>query len=283
MDFTGWRDAYDAEFDYSLEELNMKWPDLHQWDGEPLPTEERIAVELATFGDQIASSDYRGDPVRISKVLLNGWADFHAGRFGAACSKGLNLGPIGHYLATTSASIYAFYFANASERLDLFKSAYKLAQGTVNGGYKHTNTLYMYACNLGRWGEGVSKIKALQSGTPLKFRSAILKTLEGDPGHIYARTGLAAFQGMIIGESLESVARITFGATREKCYDIFEGVIKEAPNLPLPTMQYGRSILMIEGDKKGKRGIDYIRQASAKRPRDVMEKLDATFAKSLLT
>lgn len=282
MDFKNWKNVYDVSFDYSQEQLAAKWHDLHQWDGEPFPSAERVASEIQTFGRAIANPSLKDDPDLISERLISGWIDFHAGRFARAVSTGIDLGPIGHYLVSAAASIYGFYFAESKERLDIFKFAYALAQETANKDYNHINTHYMYACNLGRWGESVSKFKAMQTGVPLKFRAAIIKTLEQNPNHIYARTGLAAFQGMIIGESLESVARFTFGATKEKCYGIFERVIEDAPSLPLPMMQYGRSIMMIEGAKKGARGLEYIRQASEATARDVMEKLDIRYARSLL-
>lgn len=281
MDFKNWKDAYDPCYDYSSKELAEKWDCLHQWDGEPFPTPNWVAGEVARFGESIFNPEFNGDLNQISRNLISGWIAFHAGRFDRAADIGLKLGSIGHYLASTAFSIYGFYLAEEKDRVDIFKYASALAQDTVVGAYNHLNTYYMYACNLGRWGECVSKFKAVQAGVPLKFRSAILKTLDQDPDHIYARTGLSAFEAMIIGETIASVAKLTFGATKESCYGRFEKILEEAPLIPLPAIQYGRSILMIEGAKKGARGMELIKKARMYKPRDVMEKLDVGYAHSL--
>lgn len=186
MDFKNWKDAYDPSFDYSPKELAKKWDYLHQWDGECFPTPKRVADEAERFGQEIFRSGIGGDSNQVSQMLVSGWIAFHAGRFDKAVSIGLELGAVGHYLASAALSIYGFYLAKEKDRASIFKYAAGLAKATVDDAYNHLNTQYMYACNLGRWGECVSKFKAVQTGVPLKFRSSILKTLERDPEHVYA-------------------------------------------------------------------------------------------------
>lgn len=281
MEFNDWKPLIIGHASASSEQVIDSWADLHAWDSELMPTEDWVAHQKANANDEIASPVLSNQDV--ADKLIEGWVYFHAGNFAKATSIGLKLGPIGHYLASSSMSIYAYYADHSlAKKLEIFERAYRLAHVASSLMPQHANTLYMYGCNIGRWGEAVSKIKAMQHGVPFKFKGAMLGTMKLESKHVYARTGYAAFQGTIISQSTETFAKFTFGVSRQSCYDLFEEILADASNIPLPTLQYGNAILAIEGKKKGARAYKYIEAAANMSARDAMEACDIKLANETL-
>ena len=141
---------------YDFARLEKQWSRLHAGDAEPWPQDDKVVAA---------------------------WALFHAGEFRKAVDAGLKAGGAGVTAANKAQCIYAHYLEkNAETRLALYLEAAARAEAQQRAEPENPNAWYWHGYALGRYGQGISVVKALAQGLGGKVKAALERTIALAPG-----------------------------------------------------------------------------------------------------
>jgi tetratricopeptide (TPR) repeat protein len=246
----------DPSFGYPGAALKKGWPRLHRGDCEPYPTEPDVA---------------------------EAWRLFHAGEFRQAVDVGRKAKHGGVNAAVKAQCVYANYLEpDAKSRLALFEEAAQWADDRRGAAPKDANAHYLYAFALGRYGQGISVVKALAQGMGGKIRDALAKTLELAPKHAEAAVAFGAYQSEVINKVGAVVAGLTYGAKKDSALKHFEQAAKLFPESPIIHIEHGNGLILLFGKARLDDATKLYEKAAALKPADAMERLDVEHAKSEL-
>lgn len=244
-----------AAYRYDAASLKKHWARLHAGDVEPWPKDE--AVQAA-------------------------WALFHAGEFQKAYDAGLKAGGAGITVANKAQCIYANYLEKSEKtKLAMLQEAAERAEKQQVAEPKNPNAWYWQAYALGRYGQGISVVKALAQGLGAKVKHALESTIELAPKHADAHIALGSFHAEVIDKVGKLVGR-TQGADAATGLKMFRKALELNPTSAIARVEYANGLVMLEGDKKMKEAEKLYHEAAACQPMDAMERLDVEMAKAEL-
>lgn len=213
--------------------------------------------------------------------LAEGWALYHSGEFERAAAVGLAHGEQGLDLANQATAIYASYLEpRESMRRVLLKQVVERAAVQAAAAPDHCQALYWQAYALGRYSQGISITRALALGLGGKIKAALERVIALQPQHADAHVALAAFHAEVIDKVGALVARMTFGARAETAIALFERGLELNPHSPCSLVEYGRGLLMLEGDARMGEATRLYERAAALTPADARERLDVELARA---
>lgn len=246
----------DAAYAYDPAGLKKHWARLHRGDCEPLPK---------------------------SADALDAWHLFHAGEFAAAVERGRKAGGAASNAAIKAQGIYAHYVEkNEKTSLALFEEAAQWADARRTEAPKDANAHYLYAFNLGRYGQGISVAKALAQGFGGKIKDALTTALELQPKHAEAHTAYGAYQAEVIAKVGALVGGMTYGAKKDAAVEHYQTAMKLHPDSAIARSEYGNGLLLLFGKSRLADAEKLYRAASECTPMDAMERLDVEHARAEL-
>lgn len=271
---------HDAKaFAYAGDALKKAWPALHAGDAEPYPDAKRAAALLKAAG----KSAPKLDADALATALQDAWRAFHHGDFQAAFEAGEKLGPIGASVAVKAMGIHATYLVeDEAERLKRFEQAAKLAEAAIKALPDEANSHYRYAFALGRYSQGLSIAKALKQGIAGKVRTALDTALELQPKHAEAHIALAVYHAEIIDKIGAMIGGLTYGAKASEAEAHIKTALKLTPDSPIAHAEHANVLLLLYGDKKEDAAATAYEKAGKLKPKDAMESLDGSHARSQL-
>ena len=246
-----------AGYTYDAAALKKKWARLHTGDAEPLPKDDKV---------------------------LAAWALYHAGEFHKATEAGLKAGGAGITSANKAQAIYANYLEKAEKsKLELLEQAAQWADERRRSAPKDANAHYLYAYALGRYGQGISVVKALAQGFGGKIKDALTTAIKLAPSHADAHTAYGAYQAEVVNKVGGLVAGMTYGAKKDSALEHFLKGIKLNPDSAIAKVEYANGLILLFGKEKLDEATRLYEQAAKAKPMDAMERLDVELAKSELS
>ena len=244
-----------ADYARSAAQLKKDWARLHTGDAEPLPKDDKV---------------------------LAAWALFHAGEFQKAFDAGLKAGGAGITVANKAQSIYANYLEKSEKtKLAMFLEVAERAEALQAAEPKNPNAFYWQAYAIGRYGQGISVVKALAQGLGVKVKNALETTIKLAPQHADAHIVLASFHAEVIDKVGKLLGR-TQGADAATGLKLYKEALRLNPASAIGMVEYANGLVMIEGDKRMKEAEQLYADAAASTPLDAMERLDVEMAKEEL-
>jgi tetratricopeptide (TPR) repeat protein len=216
-----------------------------------------------------------------SPALLEGWMRYHAGDFERAAAIGLEQGDAGATLVHQATAIYANYLEpRESRRLALFIQVAQSAGAQAEARPDDCHAIYWEAYALGRYSQGISVARALAQGLGSRVKRALERTIALAPAHADAHIALGAFHAEVIDKVGALVGRMTYGVRAETALAMFERGVALNPNSASAWMEYGRGLVMLEGETALPEAARLYEKAAAIVPADARERLDAELAKA---
>ena len=246
----------DKAYVYDAGALAKQWPRLHRGDCEPLPKDAKA---------------------------LDAWRAFHAGDFGAAVERGVEAGGAGVNAAVKAQVVYGHYLERAdSAKLALFEEAAGWADERRKAAPKDANAHYLYAFALGRYGQGISVVKALAQGMGGKVKDALTTAMKLESKHADANIAYGAYQSEVIDKVGGIVAGVTYGAKKDSALEHFQRALKLNPDSAIARIEYANGLIMLFGKSRLDEATKLYEEAAACKPADAMERLDVERAKAEL-
>lgn len=246
----------DKAYVYDAAALKKHWGRLHRGDAEPFPEDE--AVQTA-------------------------WRHYHAGEFQRAVAAGIGAGGPGANAAVKAQAIYANYLEKTQKtKLALLEEAAAWAAERRASAPKDPNAHYLYAYALGRYGQGISVVKALAQGFGGKIRAALARALELAPSHPDAHIAYGAYQAEVVNKVGALVAGMTYGAKKDSALEHFRKAVKLNPDSAIARIEYANGLILLFGKEKLDEATKLYEQAAECTPVDAMERLDVELARSEL-
>jgi len=246
----------DKKFTYTAATLKKAWDSLHKGDAEPWPKDEAV---------------------------VEAWIAFHAGEFQKANDLGLKAGGAGITAANKAQAIYANYLEEDEKRkLALLEEVAQRAAEQQKKDPKNANAFYWQAYALGRYGQGISIVKALAQGIGSTVKNALDTTLKLAPKHADANIATGSYHAEIIDKVGALIGGVTYGAKKDVGLKHFEAALKLNPGSAIARIEYANGLVMLEGKKALAKAEKLYEEAAGGAPNDAMEKLDVELAKSEL-
>jgi len=244
-----------AEYTRDPAQLRKHWSRLHAGDAEPLPKDDKV---------------------------LAAWALFHAGEFQKAFEAGLKAGGAGITVANKSQSIHANYLEKSERnRLAMFMEVADRAAAQQVTEPKNANAYYWQAYALGRYGQGISVVKALSQGLGTKVKNLLETAIELAPRHADAHIALASFHAEVIDKVGKLLGR-TQGADPATGLHLYKEALRLNPGSAIAMIEQANGLVMIDGEKRLKEAEKLYADAAASNPMDAMERLDVEMAREEL-
>ena len=217
--------------------------------------------------------------------LADGWALYHNGDFEGAATTGLlHGGRDGLALANQSTAVYANYLEpREARRLALFLQVAERAAGQAAVEPDDCHALFWEAYALGRYAQGISVARALAQGLGSKVKQALERVIALQPEHADAHLALGAFHAEVIDKVGALVGRMTYGVRADVAIALFERGLALNPASASGWMEYGRGLLMLEGDARLRDATRLYEKAAALTPADARERLDVELARAGLS
>jgi hypothetical protein len=245
----------DKKFTYTAATLKKAWDGLHKGDAEPYPKDDAV---------------------------VEAWIAFHAGDFQKANDLGVKAGGAGVTAANKAQAIYANYLEeDEKKKLALLQEVAERALAQQKDG-KNANAFYWQAYALGRYGQGISIVKALAQGIGSQVKSALETALELAPKHADANIAFGSYHAEIVDKVGALIGGVTYGAKKDVGLKHFEAALKLNPASAIARIEYANGLVMLEGKKALAKAEKLYEEAAACDARDAMEKLDVELAKAEL-
>lgn len=246
----------DKAYAYDAAALRKHWERLHRGDREPLPKDAAV---------------------------LDAWRRYHAGEFRDAVEAGLAAGGPGVNAAVKAQVIYANYLEKADKaKLALLEEAAQWADERRSSASKDANAHYLYAYALGRYGQGISVVKALAQGFGGKVKEALTTAIKLAPSHADAHIAYGAYQAEVVNKVGALVAGMTYGAKKDAALELFQKALKLNPDSAIARIEYANGLILLFGKERLAEATKLYEQAAKCKPADAMERLDVELAKSEL-
>lgn len=266
----------DGRYDYDTQALEENWNRLHSCQSEPFPSADFLRAQVEN-NPRVKQSmpDFNGDYQQLSEQVLSAWRKFHRGDFKEAFADGRKLGYPGYLVAHMASCVYAENSgADKEMQKQIFWDSAQQSLDAAKAMPDHINSMFFYGLHLGRYSESISLLKAASENIAPKFVQALTEALAKAPNHLLAHVGMGAFHASVVGTAGALVAKLTFGASKEKAYHHFEAAMKYAPHLPVTYIEYGRGLLLLEGKKGQAKAQSFFEKAATLPVMDAMEELD---------
>jgi len=217
--------------------------------------------------------------------LADGWALYHSGEFERAATAGLRHGgSAGLALANQATAVYANYLEpREAVRLALLLQVAERAAGQAAVEPENCQALFWEAYALGRYAQGISVARALAQGLGSKVKQALERVIALQPQHADAHLALGAFHAEVIDKVGALVGRMTYGVQADAAIALFERGVALNPASASGWMEYGRALLMLEGDARLPDALRLYEKAAAVTPADARERLDVELARAGLS
>ena len=246
----------DKAYAFDAAGLKKHWARLHRGDCEPFPKDADV---------------------------LDAWRHFHAGEFAQAVDAGLAAGDSGVNAAVKAQTVHANYLEKSEKaKLALFEEAASWAEERRGKAPKDANAHYLYAFAIGRYGQGISVVKALALGYGSKIKDALLTALKLDAKHADAHTAYGSYQAEVINKVGGLVAGLTYGAKKDSAVEHFEKAAKLNPESAIARIEYANGLILLFGKSRIGDATTLYEEAAATKPLDAKERLDVGLAQAEL-
>ncbi|OEZ57652.1 hypothetical protein [Duganella sp. HH105] len=243
----------DPAYQYTAASLEAAWPQLHDGDREPFPT---------------------------NPVLVQAWIAFHAGEFERAARLGLDVGVNGYSVAHKAICIYAHYLERSPQKkLATFECVAERCERQQLEQPNNPSGYYWHAYALGQYSQGISVVKALAQGLGAKVRNSLDTAIRLAPQRADAHIALGVYHAEILDKVGAMIGGLTYGVKKEECYKQFETALALTPDSAIARVRYARAMMMLEGKKKQAVAIGLCEAAARCAIHDATERLDTDAAK----
>ncbi len=268
---------YDAScFAYEGAALKAAWPELHKGDCEPFPDPAFVKAAFARH----PKLKGRLEADKTAEALQSAWRAYHRGDFFAAVEEGKALGAIGASAANKAACIYATYLESDSGRKrDILLAAAERAEALQAAAPTFPNAFYFHALALGRYSQEISIVKAMAQGIGGKLKASLDKAVALAPKHAEAHIALGAYHAEVVSKVGGTLAKLTYGASREEAARRFALARKLLPDSAIARIEEANGLVLLFGKAKLKDAESLYAEAAKRPPADAMQELDAEHAR----
>ncbi len=268
---------HDAKpYSYDGAKLKAAWRELHRGDCEPFPDADFVADAFARHPRLVGERDAEA----TAEALQSAWRAYHRGDFGAAVAEGTALGPIGANAANKAACIYATYLEPGADRKrDILLAAAERAEALQAAAPDFPNAFYFHALALGRYSQEISIVKALAEGLGGRLHASLDKAIALAPMHAEAHLALGAYNAEVVSKIGGTLAKLTYGATKEEAVRRFTLARKLIPDSAVARIEEANGLVLLFGKSKLAEAEELYREAAQCAPADAMQKLDAEHAR----
>ena len=95
-------------------------------------------------------------------------------------------------------------------------------------------------------------------------------------------SAFGSYHASVVATAGNLVAKLTYGASREKAAEYFERAIDLAPALPAVYAEYAKGLLLLKDKKATREAVDLLVKGAALTPQDAMEELDIRYCQTTL-
>ncbi len=266
-----------GDFNYEGPALKKNWARLHRGDCEPFPDAAYLKKLVEKF--PVLAPDM---PIpEAASTLQDAWRAYHRGDFKEAFTLGQSAGLLGANVANKAENIQATYLEQDMEtKLAMFLDAVHRAEKLQAAAPDVANAWYFHAQALGRYGQGISVVKALAEGLGGKMKGSLERALRLEPKHADANIALGAYNANVVNKMGGLAARLTYGATKEAALENFQAAMKLNPQSAIARIEYANGLAMLFGKSKLDEATELYEEAAKCEPADAMEWLDVDLAKS---
>lgn len=265
-----------SRYGYDGAALGSAWPELHRGDCEPFPDAAFVKSAFEKHPKLKGALDAR----KTAEALQDVWRAYHRGDFGGAIDQGQALGPIGANAANKAANIYATYIETESEaKRELLLAAANRAEALQAAAPDFANAFYFHGQALGRYAQEISIAKALAEGTGGRVKTSLEKALALAPNHAEAHIALGAYHAEIVSKVGGTLAKLTYGASREKALKHFALARELMPESAIARIEEANGLVLLYGKSKLGEAEELYRKAARCPALDAMQKLDAEHAR----
>ena len=230
MKITNWTQLpEDFKFDYSLQQLQEVWEQVHAGDQEIFPL------------------DYEGDEELLNKQA-QAWLHYHNGDFQKAAQIAHDLGEDGSVILAKSIAAYCDYLCeNEDEAIELLKSCMEICETAAEQQTDYANAQFVCALIMGRYSQRISITKALSQGLGGKIKSYLEATLELEPNHAEAHTAMGLYHAEIIDKVGAMLGGLTYGAKKPIALKHFETSLELTPETAIAAIEYANGLTLLKG------------------------------------
>ena len=248
----------DYTFDYTQQQLAENWDALHVGDQYEYPL------------------NYEGDE-DILNAQAQAWLHFHNGDFYKAAKMGLELEEHGAVVLAKAVAAYCDYLCeDEDEVLKLLSQTMEVCEESAQALPDCANTQFVNALIMGRYSQCISITKALSQGLGGKIKSYLESTLELEPNHAEAHTGMALYHSEIIDKIGAMIGGLTYGAKKPIALEHFKTSMELASELPITLIEHANGLLLL-GEKESK-AAELYQQACECEALDAIQNCDINFA-----
>ena len=171
---------------------------------------------------------------------------FFEGRFTEAANlaQGLDTSE-GYALAADSLAIYGYYIAPGNEKEGLFRRATELARKAIRLDAANPEAHLQFAHVMGRHGQVIGILEALNEGYARQIRDAIQEALRLAPDMAAAHLSLAAWHAGAVSHG-GIIASLLYGANEEDALAHFVRALELAPREKTVFLEYALGLLSLD-------------------------------------
>ena len=167
----------------------------------------------------------------------------------------------GYALAANSLAVYGFHIADAGQqREDVFARATEYGMEAVRLDPENVDAHLQLAHAMGRYAQVVNIIQILGNRYVTRVRDAVETAAELEPESAMAHLGIAAWHAEALDKA-GIVARVLFGASRERALEHIDLALEYGPELKVVQLETGYSLLLLSERRYGDRALRLLRNA----------------------
>ena len=151
----------------------------------------------------------------------------------------------GYTLAAESLATYGYHIAAAADQPALYERAIAAAEEAIRLDPDNPAAHFQSAHAVGRSGEVVGVMQALNQGYARRVRAALEESLRLDPQLGGAHLGLAGWHAQIVNRMGRMMANMAFRATRQDALAHYERALELDPDEMFTYLEYAHGLLLL--------------------------------------
>lgn len=274
---------------YAEEQLEQRWPELHNEDSIDFPSEENITLLLAPYlntelEQEALPPGFDGNYKKLAMDVQQSWRLFHAGQYRDAYHLANTLGLAGILPKLRSLAINHHYFVESKKaRKKTFASLIREIEQLQKKYKLELPAVYLLkAFAIGRYGQEINPISAFSKGLGGKLKRNIYKASELAPNNTEAIMFKAVFDAEAVNHAGSITSKLLYGASKKRARDYFMQAIEKTPNNTALLLEYGKACLYICARKDRDNGYKILQELTQVTAIDLGDEQNKKMAQQIL-
>ena len=179
----------------------------------------------------------------------------------------------GYTLAAESLATYGYHVAAAADQPGLYERAIAAAEEAIRLDPDNPAAHFQSAHAIGRSGEVVGVMEALNRGYARRVRSALEEALRLDPQLGGAHLGLAGWHAEIVNRMGRMMANMAFRATRQNALAHYERALELDPDEMFTYLEYAHGLLLLNRSRNLEQARELLTRATKLPRQDALDRI----------